>query len=225
MAKPTLATALKAVQRDGALLVFPMEGRAALPSLWSRLHPGAAMRWDWDDSGDQRVFDLWHLRAKLMTSRRAVYAKWFRGRATVFAPDVFTAMLCAVRDARDPRKGLLPEAAAIMEALDESSPVSSKELRRLTDLQGKFYERQWAKATAQLWSRLLIVGYGEVEDGAFPSLAIGATQSLFDDLWDESGGTLPSEAHATLTARLGAGSAFHRYFEKTLKEMRADLSR
>lgn len=220
MAKPTLAAAVKAVERDGALLVFPMEGRAELPSLWSRLHPGAAMRWEWDDGGDQRVFDLWHLRAKLMTSRKVVYAKWFRGRATVFAPDVFTAMLSALRDGRDLRAGLLPEAAAIMEVLDESSPVSSKELRRLTDLQGKFNERAWTKATAQLWSRLLIVGYGEVEDGAFPSLAVGSTQSLFDDLWDGSGGTLPSEARATLATRLGEGSAFHRHFDKTLKELR-----
>lgn len=221
MATSTLTTAVKAVARDGVLLVFPMDNRAEVPSLWSRLHPGEVMRWTWDDGGDQRVFDLWHLRAKLMVSRKVVYAKWFRGRATVLAPDVFAAMLCALRDGRDLRAGLLPEAKAIMEVLDENSPVSTKELRRLTDLQGKFNEKAWTKATAQLWSRLLVVGYGEVADGAFPSLAIGATESLFDELWDESGALLPAKAHATIAGRLGVESAFHRYFEKTLKELRA----
>ncbi|MBS2027495.1 MAG: hypothetical protein JST54_06265 [Deltaproteobacteria bacterium] len=34
-----------------------------------------------------------------------------------------------------------------------------------------------------LWTRLLIVGAGEVDDGAFPSLAIGSTALLFEDLW------------------------------------------
>ncbi len=220
MAKPTLAAAVKAVQRDGVLLVFPMDNREGLPSLWSRLHPGEVMRWTWDDGGDQRVFDLWHLRAKLMVSRKVVYAKWFRGRATVFAAEVFAAMLCALRDGRDLRAGLLPEAKAIMEVLDENSPVSTKELRRLTDLQGKFNEKAWTKATAQLWSRLLVVGYGEVEDGAFPSLAIGATESLFDDLWDEAGVMLAADAHAALVQRLGTESPFYRQFEKTRKELR-----
>lgn len=220
MATSPFAAAVRAVQRDGALLVFPLENRTDLPSVWSRLHPGAAMRWDWDDGGDPRVFALWQLRAKMMTSRKVVYAKWFRGRATVFAPDVFTAMLCAVRDARDPRKGLLPEAAAILEVLDENSPVSSKTLRGLVDLQGKFHERAWTKAMAQLWARLLVVGYGEVDDGAFPSLAIGSTALLFEELWDASGGTLPSEARATLAARLGEDGAFLPYFEKTLTALR-----
>jgi hypothetical protein len=35
-----------------------------------------------------------------------------------------------------------------------------------------------------LWSRLLIVGTGEVEDGAFPSLAVAATELQFEDIWN-----------------------------------------
>jgi hypothetical protein len=47
-------------------------------------------------------------------------------------------------------------------------------------------EGAYHKALKPLWSRGLIVGYGEVDEGAFPSLAIGATQVLFEELWKES---------------------------------------
>jgi hypothetical protein len=162
------------------------------------------------------VAELWHLRTRLSLSREVVYAKWFRGRATVFARDVFTAMLTLRREGRDLRAGLSAEAAAILEVLDETSPVSTKELRKLAGLQGKLLERAWTHATQELWSRLLIVGYGEVDDGAFPSLAIGATQSLFDDLWDDSSEQTPTAARALLAARPGASSLFYKHFMKLL---------
>lgn len=216
VAATKLPTAVAKVERDGALLVFPLDNRPEPPSLWARLHPKVPMRWEWDEGGDGRVFDLWRVRTRLSLSREVVYSKWFRGRATVFARDVFTAMLARLRAGRDLRKGLSAEAEAIMEVLDETSPVSSKELRRLAGLQGKLLESAWTRATAQLWSRLLVVGYGEVDDGAFPSLAIGATQSLFDDLWDAAGEMSAAEADEVLGARLGAKSLFYKHFQKVL---------
>jgi len=33
-----------------------------------------------------------------------------------------------------------------------------------------------------LWDALLIVSFGEVVDGAFPSSVVGATESLFEEL-------------------------------------------
>ena len=44
-------------------------------------------------------------------------------------------------------------------------------------------ESTYSKATQELWRRLLIVGHGEIDDGAFPSLAMGSTQLMFEDLW------------------------------------------
>jgi hypothetical protein len=221
MATTKLASAVAKVERDGVLVVFPIDNRPEPPSLWARLHPGAEMRWAWDEGGDPRVVDLWHLRTRLSLSREVVYSKWFRGRATVFARDVFTAMLAGLREGRDLRAGLSAEAAAIMEVLDENSPVATKELRRLTGLQGKLLEGAWGRATTELWSRLLVVGYGEVADGAFPSLAVGATQTLFDDLWDDAGAMDAAEARALLAKRPGAASLFHKHLEK----VRAGLSR
>lgn len=214
MASQTLTAAVQHVETAGALLVFPLDNRPEPPSLWSRLHPRSPMRWVWDDGGDTRVVRLWHLRTRLAVSGEVVYAKWFRGRATLFAPDVFVALLAGLRGGRDPRAGLGDDAGVILDLLDESSPVSSKSLRADAGLAGRPSERAWTRAMDALWSRLLIVGYGEVEDGAFPSLAVGSTRALHEELWERSMTVTPADADATLRARLGATSAFYKHFVK-----------
>ena len=74
-------SAITAVRKAGALLVFPMDNRKEPASLWSAFYPKEPMRWEWDESGDDRVAKLWRLRAELSTSREVVYSKWFRGAA------------------------------------------------------------------------------------------------------------------------------------------------
>jgi hypothetical protein len=66
----------------------------------------------------------------------------------------------------------------------------------------------------ELFTRLLIVGFGEVEDGAFPSLAVGATELLFEDLWKASTQLSVPKARSTVERMLPARSLFRRYFEK-----------
>ena len=75
------------------------------------------------------------------------------------------------------------EARRILRILDGESPLSTKEIKRQADLQGRQFEAVYERAMKELWSRCLIVAYGEVDDGAFPSLAIGATRVIFEDLW------------------------------------------
>ncbi|HEU4534499.1 MAG TPA: hypothetical protein VFS00_10290, partial [Polyangiaceae bacterium] len=181
-----LSAAIDAIDRRGILLLYPLENRPDPPSLWGVLHPRAAMRWAWDESGDDRVVALWHLRAALATDRRVAYAKWFRGRATFFSLPVFRATLAAARAAAPPPRGLSAEARTLLELLEESSPQSTRVLRRAAGLEGKMLERPFARALDELWSRLLIVGAGEVDDGAFPSLAVGATRLLYEDLFAEA---------------------------------------
>jgi hypothetical protein len=66
----------------------------------------------------------------------------------------------------------------------------------------------------ELFTRFLIVGFGEVEDGAFPSLAVGSTELLFEDLW-RKGDEMPSgKARATIDRCLPAGSHFRRFLER-----------
>ena len=174
--------AIEAINRRGALLVFPVNNQKEPPSLWSELFPRSLMRWEWDDSGDNRVASLWHLREELSRSNKVVYSKWYRGRATFFSKELFVAILALLGKPQGLGKGSL----SLLQALEEESPLSTKVLKKKSKLQGQALEGAYHKALKPLWSRGLIVGYGEVDEGAFPSLAIGATQVLFEELWKES---------------------------------------
>jgi hypothetical protein len=77
-----------------------------------------------------------------------------------------------------------------------------------------------------LWARLLIVGTGEVADGAFPSLAVSATEMMFEDLWNDRA-AVPAEANAKLDEVLARSPMFAKELERSLKTVResADLAR
>ncbi len=212
----TVSEAVKSIDKRGILLVFPAANQADPPSLWSELHPRSRMRWEWDDGGDGRVGELWHLRAKLARSGKVLYSKWFRGRATLMSRPVFRALLHAAHERGDPTSGLRPEARQLLELLEENSPQSTRELRAAADLQGKPLEAIYARSLKELWSRLLIVGVGEVDDGAFPSLAIGATKLLFEDLWATREETNEEDARH-LEAALAGSPAFARFFAQLRK--------
>jgi hypothetical protein len=208
MSAKSVAKAIGAIDAHGILLVYPMANRAEPRSLWSVLHPRATMRWAWDESGDARVVELWRLRERLARGREVVFTKWFRGRATFFARDVFRAFLADLRTRGPLEAGLSREARTLLDVLEEDSPQSTKQLRRAADLQGKFLESTYTKAMRELWLRGLVVGAGEVDDGAFPSLAIGATRLLFEDLWLDSADSSHAEraADAERFARALAGA-------------------
>jgi hypothetical protein len=195
--------AIAAIEKHGALLVYPIDNRPEPLSLWSVFYPRRPMRWEWDDDGDDRVAKLWHLRAELSASSKVVYAKWFRGRATFFSREVFTALLAAF--GKPPY--LSREARSLLDALSLDSPLSTKQLKRATELTGRLNEPTYERAMKELWSRFLIVGFGEVDDGAFPSLAVGATQVIFEDLVEASRAIRPEEAWAMLESKL-AGTLF-----------------
>jgi NAD(P)-dependent dehydrogenase (short-subunit alcohol dehydrogenase family) len=125
------------------------------------------------------------------------------GRATFFSKPVFTALLRLRRDGGGRRPGheaapLGRDAREVLAVLEMDSPLSTKQLKAATGLQGKFRETTYARAMRELWDRFLIVSYGEVEDGAFPSSAIGATKSIFEDLWEAASELSEDEARETL---------------------------
>src|SRR4051812_27586425 len=86
-----------AINKRGCLLVYPVNNKREPLSLWSELHPRTRMRWEWDDDGDSKVADLWHLREQLSRSREVVYSKWYQGRATLFSFECFVALLSFLR--------------------------------------------------------------------------------------------------------------------------------
>jgi hypothetical protein len=178
--------ALKAINSHGALLVFPIKNTREPPSLWYELHPRTKMRWEWDQDGDTRVHDLWHLREGLSRSGQVVYGKFYKGRATFYSKKVFTLILAILETDKNKSHLVSPYAKRILEILNENSPLPTKKLKKYCELQGRDFESDYNRALKELWQKHLIVGWGEAPEGAFPSLNIGSTQLLFEELWNQA---------------------------------------
>ncbi|MBX2989089.1 MAG: hypothetical protein KF802_14460 [Bdellovibrionaceae bacterium] len=202
---------LKGVREHHALLVYPLENRAEPPSLWKVLHPRSPMRWEWDQDGDDRVSRLWILREELSRSGEVVYSKWFRGRATFFSKEAFVHLLRALRS-HERELHLRGEARVLYDLMRESSPRSTKELKTESDLRGRLLEGVYQRAMKELFEAGLVVAWGEVDEGAFPSLATGATRVLFEDLWEKAAS---GEAKASLAwLEKNLPSDFARYLKR-----------
>lgn len=211
------AKALRAIEDSGILLVYPIKNERDPASLWYKLHPKSPMKWDWSEDADPRVVDLWHLRTELSASREVVYAKWYQGRATFFSRQVYTAML-KMAQTTSREMILAPPARALYELLLEDSPQTSKPLRAALSLEGKASEADFNRRLKALWNGLFTVGFGEIEDGAFPSLAVGATKLMFEDLWQDAMSLDEAEAREVFETVAPAGSAFAKFFHRTLKK-------
>jgi len=210
-----LPQAVMSIENHGALLVFPINNRELPHSLWAEFFPKTKMIWEWNEDSDYKVADMWQLMKKLSDCREVVYSKWYQGRATFFSPELFAAMLSMARSARIPRHELSETARTLFEVLENNSPLSTKELKGLTDLRGKHNEGAYSRGMKELFTRFLIVGFGEVEDGAFPSLAVGATELLFEDLWRDGADMSQRKAHEVVDRLMPAGSHFRKFLEKT----------
>lgn len=222
MTTKTAQSAISAIQAHGILLVYPIDNRKKPQSLWSVFYPKTRMRWEWDQDGDDRVARLWQLREELSRSGEVVYSKWYRGRATFFSKTIFESLLALMGTTRVTWQASLgQDSAQILELLRLDSPLSTKQIKKSLDLTGRSMEPRFNRAMQELWQKLFIVGYGEVDDGAFPSLATGCTQLLFEDLWGGAHRLSPDTARQTLVGQLGAESLFVRYLEKLKVKHRA----
>lgn len=213
----TLGNALQKIQNKGVLLVFPVNNAREPASLWSEVFPRKKMKWEWDESGDQSVADLWHLRAKLSSSGQVAYAKWYQGRATVFSTKLYAALIHVFHFAGEFETTLSRTSLKIFESLEDNSPQSPRDLKVLTNLKGKDFESEYNKALQQLWLRFMIVGFGEIDDGAFPSLALGSSRLLFEDLWKVAAKMSSAQAWKTINFYMPDGSLFRRYLDRTCK--------
>lgn len=175
--------AIQKIDKNSCLLVFPIKNAVEPKSLWSEFFPRSKMMWDWSDDKNDKVWRMWQLMKKLSDGGEVVYSKWYQSRATFFSKDLFTAML-AIKLAR--AKKLSPTARMILDLLEDDSPLSTKELKKRAELKGKENESLYQKSLKELFLNLNIVAFGEVDDGAFPSLAVGATKNLFESLVKEA---------------------------------------
>lgn len=213
-------TAIKKINQKGALLVFPINNNKEPSSLWAEFFPKTKMRWEWDDDGDNRVAGLWRLMKKLSDSGEVVYSKWYQGRATFFSKELFTALL---------RKSLIHfdepilsrPARELLDCLESDSPLSTKQLKQMCELRGKDNEGLYNRSMKELFSKFLIVAYGEVDDGAFPSLAVGATRHLYEDLLDKARNMTDAAAQKIIDQYLPSGGLLRKYLDKNLKNTQA----
>jgi len=211
-----LKKAISAINKRGVLLVFPINNRKQPLSLWSEFHPRTEMRWEWDEFGDNRVGEMWSLMKKLSDCREVVYSKWYQGRATFFSKEVFTALLRMNQERlQNPAGHLSRTAMTILDILESDSPLSTKELKKLAELQGRDNERFYNRAMKELFKNFYIVAFGEVDDGAFPSLATGATKNLYEELWTAAQDMTLNEAEKILARFMPQGELFRKYLEKT----------
>ena len=208
--------ALDAIQKHGVLLVYPIKNQKEPASLWSSLYPRSEMVWEWDADADGRVSSLWILREELSRSGKVVYAKWYQNRATFFSPEFFVQMAAYLRSP----SVLSADSGNILEALEMDSPLSTKQIKEQAELQGKFFEGAYNRAMKPLWQQLRIVGFGEVQDSSFPSLAVGASQNLFEELWNESLKVDAKSAEAWLKKKLGAENKFFKFAQKIKSQNR-----
>jgi hypothetical protein len=213
MASTAHRKSVEAIEKLGACLVFPLDNRPEPRSLWATLHPRSRMRWEWDSEGDDRVAKLWRLREELSKSGEVVYTKWYRGRATFFSRSAFRDLLAYLGTPRAPRPSYGP-ARDILEALEDRSPLSTKELKRATDLVGRDREKEYSRALKGLWEKGWVVGWGEIDDGAFPSLALAAAPLLFEDIWSEASKTSAEAARERLFALWPEDNLFRKQAEK-----------
>lgn len=213
---------ISAIDKHGCLLVFPLDNRPEPLSVWSCLYPRTPMRWEWDENGDDRVGSLWRWREELSRSRRVIYSKWYRGRATFFSPEVFIHLLSYLGTSRDEQK-LPADSREALELLLLDSPQSTPVLKENLGWQGRLMESHYNRALKPLWGGLYLVGFGEVEDSSFPSLNIGASATIFEDFWLESRKISSPEAEKFLRKKLGEENPFFKYAQKTAK-LRAALA-
>lgn len=214
-----LARAVAIVDKLGIALVYPIDNEPEPPSLWSAAYPRSEMSWTWDSDADPRVAEIWHVRASLASSSEVAYGKWLRGRATLFSLPVFHALLGRITKAGNVLAGLSPQALELLERLREISPRSTKELRAEAGLKGKQFESVFTHAMKALWARLLIVGTGEVADGAFPSLAVSATEMMFEDLWIARA-SVPRAADQKLDEILARSPMFAKELARSVKAVK-----
>lgn len=210
-----LKTAIDRIREHGVLLVFPINNRELPHSLWSEFFPGRRMVWDWNEDSDHRVGEMWQMMKRLSDCRDVVYSKWYQGRATFFSPELFTAMIALRRSHETARHELSETARVLYEVLENNSPLSTKQLKELTDLRGRLNEGDYSRGMKELFTRFLIVGFGEVDDGAFPSLAVGATELLFEELWKKGKELSSAKAQLTVDRYMPSGSHVRRYLERS----------
>jgi len=209
--------AIEEIESRGITLVFPAKKSSEVSSLWKTFHPRTPLRWEWSEDGDDKVFKMWQLMKELSDCEQVIYSKWFQGRATFFSRPLFSALLRFSQDCSEAFKNQPEGVKSLMECLEEDSPLSTKELKARSGLRGKSFAAVYNRSMKWCFLRFLTVGYGEVEDGAFPSLLIGSTKLIYEDLVHQASEMSKEESLEIINRYMPTGSPFRKQLERVFK--------
>lgn len=170
----TLGEAVKYIDAAGFCLLFSVRN-VALPSLYYSVtgrNPHEKMVWD---KYSQMV---WRWKDELPRRKRALYAKYFRGRGTFISLEMLPHFL-AMRDAAvvpDDHERFYAEgrirgdARVIWEALAKHGPLATLELRNACGMDAKAGNVRFKRAILELQCLLAVVHFGaERETAAWAS--------------------------------------------------------
>jgi hypothetical protein len=215
MSKRDYDKAVEKINKRGVLLVYPIKNQKEPHSLWSEFYPKTEMKWSWDEDSDNRVGRMWLLMKQLSQGGDVVYSKWYSGRATFFSKELFESLLVVSKDSREELQ-FSNSSKEIYDVLLSDSPLSTKILKKQTGLVGKDLNSTFERSMKTLYKHFLIVGFGEVDDGAFPSAAVGATSLLFEDLWKTSNKVNLKEAYRCIDHFMPHGEKMRNFLNKIL---------
>jgi hypothetical protein len=170
----TLTEAVKYIDATGYCMLFPVRN-VPLPSLYYAVtRRGLQGEWKWDKYSSM----VWRWKDELPRRRRAVYAKYFRGRGTFislkFLPYFLTMEGSAVaegdHDGFYAEGRIRDDCRIIWEALEEHGPLATLELRNACKMDTKAGNIRFKRAILELQCMLIVVHFGaEQETNAWAS--------------------------------------------------------
>jgi hypothetical protein len=202
----TLGGAVKYIDAAGFCLLFPVRN-VALPSLYYAVtgrNPHEKMVWD---EYSQMV---WRWKDELPRRKRALYAKYFRGRGTFISLEMlphFLAMRGTAATADDHERfyadgRIRDDARVIWEALTKHGPLATLELRNACGMDAKAGNVRFKRAILELQCLLAVVHFGaEQETAAWASGRYELTCRAFPKETAAAHRISAEEARATLATK------------------------
>ncbi len=201
-----LVDAVKFIDAAGFCTLFPV-ANVPLPSLYCAVTGRAA------DDGvifDEHFEKIWDWKDELPRRRRALYAKYFRGKGT-FISRAHLPYFLSVREAaaaphdheRFYREGRIhDDARLIWEALAEHGPLATLELRHACKMETTAGNVRFKRAILDL-QRLLVVSHfgSEQETGAWASGKYELVSRAFPEETAAAFEIEPRDARAVLAAK------------------------
>jgi hypothetical protein len=202
----TLADAVKFIDAAGFCTLFPVTN-VPLPSLYCAVTGRNAV------DGvifDEQFLKIWDWKDELPRRRRALYAKYFRGKGTFVSRRQLPYFLSMREAAATPddyerfyREGRIhDDARSIWQALAEHGPLATLELRHACKMETVAGNVRFKRAILDLQCLLVVSHFGsEQETGAWASGRYELTSRAFSQETSAAFEIEPAQARAVVAAK------------------------